>query len=209
MLNKYYYISAALLLVSISFMELTKRKEYIPKHQSFKEFPMEYNDWKGTEFTFEKSVLDILRVDDYINRRYTRSGKEAWLYVGYYNAQRKGATYHSPKQCLPGGGWQIIKTTSKEIRPKKSKPFFINMLLIKKGLDSQLVFYWYQDRGRIIKSEYAAKLYLVMDSITKNRSDGSMVRVTVDCSKSQDKAEALASDFIESFFPLIEAFIPA
>jgi hypothetical protein len=38
----------------------------------------------------------------------------------------------------------------------------INQVVIQKGLDNQLVLYWYQDRGRIVTSEYWAKIYLVL-----------------------------------------------
>lgn len=96
-----------------------------------------------------------------------------------------------------------------DITLKNSRRLTISRLLIQKGMDKQLMFYWYHDRGRIIYNEYAAKLYLLLcDSITQHRSDGSMVRVIVNFSESEGVAEKLSTDFIQEFFPLLDDFFP-
>ena len=82
------------------------------------------------------------------------------LYIGYYKSQRQGATYHSPKNCLPGSGWAFLHTGTIALHGTQAPgpPVEINKFIIQKGLDKQLVLYWYQDRGRIITSEYWAKV---------------------------------------------------
>jgi len=208
-ITKQYYLSVAILSLAIFFLFVVSRKETLPIHQPFKAFPIKYNGWVGKEFPFTEGILENLGADDYLNRLYVKNINSIWFYIGYYGSQRKGYTYHSPKHCLPGEGWQILKTTIKEIHPAGMKPISINKMIIQKGIDKRLVFYWYQDRGRIVRSEYMAKLYLIRDSIFKNRSDGSMVRVLINFSKSQEKAEATATEFIEGFFPLLKGFLPS
>ena len=76
-----------------------------------------------------------------------------WLYVGYYQSQRTGSTYHSPKNCLPGSGWQFVESDHVSVPVSNGQSILINKVLIQKGLDKQVILYWYQDRGRVIASE--------------------------------------------------------
>jgi EpsI family protein len=86
----------------------------------------------------------------------------------------------------------------------------INKFIIQKGLDKQLVLYWYQDRGRIITSEYWAKIYMVVDAIAKNRTDGAFVRITIPYTH-QSESEVLAQGkaFAELIFPLLQEYLPS
>ena len=92
---------------------------------------------------------------------------------------------------MPGGGSPII-----------------NKVLIQKGLDKQIILYWYQDRGRIIASEYSAKGFLVWDSMTKKRTDGSLVRISVPVGKSDEQAFAEGFEFMRDIFPLLGQYLP-
>jgi EpsI family protein len=42
-----------------------------------------------------------------------------------------------------------------------------------------LVYYWFQQRGRILTNEFSVKWYLFWDALTRHRTDGAMVRVIV------------------------------
>ena len=123
----------------------------------------------------------MLRADDYLLRNYrSADGRVASFYVGYYATQRNGATYHSPLNCLPGAGWSMSEPATMLIKPADGRPAFeANRYLIQNGRDKQLMIYWYQGRGRAVASEYWGKIYTVLDSLRRRRSDGSMVRVTV------------------------------
>ncbi|MEE9232988.1 MAG: exosortase C-terminal domain/associated protein EpsI, partial [Nitrospirales bacterium] len=156
----------------------------------------------GKELKLEENVLKVLNLSDYMMRVYVpitaQGGAESelsesyegekvgeapelpvWLYVGFYQSQRTGATYHSPKNCLPGAGWQFIESDWMTLLMPGNVDITINKVLIQKGLDKQVILYWYHDRGRVIASEYWAKGYLVWDALIKNRTDGSLVRISV------------------------------
>jgi EpsI family protein len=200
-------VAAGLLLRSVSHGEET------PLHRSFADFPWSIAQWIGREQELEAQILQALKVDDYILRQYwEEQGPPIGLYVGYYKSMRKGATYHSPKNCLPGSGWYFVKTgkTPLGITDRHGLPVEVNEFVIQKGLDKQLVLYWYQDRGRIITSEYWAKIYMVVDAMTKNRTDGAFVRITVPYTREKEK-EVLdrGKAFAEKLLPLLEKYLPS
>lgn len=186
--------------------------EDVPQRQRFAAFPLRLARWTGTELRLDTRVLEVLRVDDYMLRQYwDEHGQPIGFYVGYYKSQRQGTTYHSPKNCLPGAGWALAKVTQTrlDVAERHGQAVVINGVVIQKGLDRQLVFYWYQDRGRILTSEYWAKLYMVLDGLKKNRTDGALVRVTVPLT---GDGEATAFErgraFAVAIFPLLQAYLP-
>lgn len=213
---------SSILLVSGFFVNksLLHHESPVPLIQEFSKFPLQIAQWQGENLPFKKKTLQVLGVSDYLNRRYlSKNGglgiqRSVWLYVGYYDSQRKGATYHSPKNCLPGSGWEITDIedlglplfTSLGVR----QTHVVNKVVIQKGLERQLVFYWYQDRGRIIKSEYWAKIYLVWDSITKRRTDGALVRVSIpiENDESIENALGLGIEYIKTISPILVEYLP-
>jgi EpsI family protein len=84
----------------------------------------------------------------------------------------------------------------------------VNRIVIEKGFDRQLILYWYQDRGRIISSEYAAKGYLILDATTRNRTDGALVRISTPVVGSEEEAFRHAVEFVQSLFPALAAHLP-
>lgn len=206
--------------------------ELIPKKAPLAHFPLTIAGyWEGKELGLEEDVLKVLRLTEYIMRVYVPnpapvgkaqpvslperspgSGLPAegpvWLYVGYYASQRTGATYHSPKNCLPGAGWQFVESTEMAV-PVSNRSLLVNQVTIQKGLDRQVIVYWYHDRGRVIASEYWAKAYLVWDAATKRRSDGALVRISVPVTTTVEAAQAQARLFLQDSWPLIVDFMPA
>ena len=140
--------------------------------------PRTLGDWSGhTDVPLGKDVIGVLGVDDYLNRTYVNaSGQPVHLYIGYYASQRQGDTIHSPLNCLPGAGWQIMDGGRTALDVGGSR-VTVNRYVIQKGLDRQVALYWYQGRGRVIANEYANKFWLVVDSARLHRSNGSLVRV--------------------------------
>ena len=131
------------------------------------------------------------------------------LYVGFYQSQSKGDLIHSPKNCMPGSGWNIVQSSAIPIDlPKNHKTIKIARLLLAKGGQKQVVYYWFQSRGRIISSEYMQKIWLVLDSITKNRTDGSFIRLIAPVIKNETTAEMLLTQFTDEVYPVLNQFIP-
>ncbi|HEX8173738.1 MAG TPA: EpsI family protein [Pyrinomonadaceae bacterium] len=179
-----------------------------------KEFPAAVGAWRqvGSDYRFDEETERVLRADDYLSRNYTGSqGRVANLYVGYYATQRNGATYHSPLNCLPGTGWTMGEPGRITVSPTDgSAPFEANRYIIEQGSERQLLVYWYQGRGRLVSSEYWGKIYTVLDSISRRRSDGAMVRVMVPLHKGETEQSALegATNLASEIAPLLPSYVP-
>jgi EpsI family protein len=138
------------------------------------------------------------------------------LYVGYYNSQRQGDSIHSPLNCLPGAGWEPLSKSFVKIpvtMAGRTTEIDANRYIIQKGLDRQLVLYWYQSHGRTVASEYWSKFYLIRDAVRLNRTDAALVRVIVPIVPNRDGAETTAEtqamDFVGSMFPVLSNYLPS
>lgn len=175
-------------------------------------FPTQVGDWKqlGRDDRFDPQTESILRADDYLLRNYqSQDGRLASFYVGYYASQRNGATYHSPLNCLPGSGWTMTNPAVVQIKRSDGRAIFpANEYVIQNGKDKELLIYWYQGRGRAVASEYWGKIYSVVDSVRRRRSDGAMVRVTVPVGASEAAAIKTAEEFAGQIADELPTFIP-
>ena len=163
--------------------------------QPLKDFPSQLGTWHqtGSDVRFDEETEKILRADDYLSRNFASDGRMASFYVGYYATQRNGATYHSPLNCLPGSGWVMSDAAQIRIVPAGGgAPFEANRYVVANGKDRALMVYWYQGRGRATSSEYWGKVYTLLDSVRRRRSDGAMVRVMVPVGNSQEEAQKTA-----------------
>lgn len=180
--------------------------------RELKEFPTVIGEWqqRGVDVRFDAQTESVLRADDYLARDFALpDGRSANFYVGYYETQRNGATYHSPLNCLPGAGWTLNDPATIQIKPASGGAAFeANRYIIQNGDTRQLLIYWYQGRGRAVASEYWGKIYTVVDSVKRRRSDGAMVRVIVPVQKSEADALALATDLAAQTAPLLPNFVP-
>lgn len=168
----------AVALVAVNF--ISQRAQIFPERESFDSFPLRLAEWRGETVDMEQRYVDVLNFTDYFMATYTRLGDPipVQFYTAYYEQQRtKGNAAHSPRSCIPGGGWQI---TSLERVPLqiagRDEPMQVNRLQIEKGRDKQLVYYYFKQRDRELTSEYAVKWYLFWDALTRQRTDGALVR---------------------------------
>jgi EpsI family protein len=192
---------------------LGERSETTPARTEFAAFPMNLEEWQGKQGRIEEIYLDVLKLDDYLMADYVNPGKELVnFYVAYYSSQRKGESAHSPRTCIPGGGWQIKEITQRKIDGATvgGLPLSVNRVIIQKGDARQLVYYWFQQRGRNITNEYLVKWYIFWDAMTRNRTDGALVRVTAFVPASRDLAEAdkLLADFTRTIADPLRNYVP-
>jgi exosortase D (VPLPA-CTERM-specific) len=208
------WVAVALLAVAtIPALRLPQRTEVAPQRSDFSTFPMQLQAWNGRRQYLAAEYIDALKFTDYILADYdTASRPPVSLYVSYYESQRKGESVHSPKICLPGGGW-VIEDFGQHTFPgiaSGSRPFSVNRAVMVQGNERQLVYYWFQQRGRVITGEYQVKWYLFWDALTRNRSDGSMVRVItpIPHGTSEAQADANLEEFTRAVVPRLAAYIP-
>ncbi len=217
-------VSLVLVLGAVVIGRASKSEAVLPR-ESLATFPMDISEWRGQPAErFDQQVLTVLGVDEYITRIYTApTNISVGLYVGYYKSQREGDTMHSPLNCLPGAGWQPVKQERVTIpvatsldaatgQPSGRREILVNRFVIQRGLDKQVVLYWYQSHGRVVASEYWGKVYTVVDAIRLNRTDAAMVRVICPVATNDEagevRAEQAATAFVRAMFPLLGRYLP-
>jgi EpsI family protein len=212
--NRQFWLLLALLVAGGAVINVWERAgEASVARRALKEFPAEVGAWRqaGPDSRLDAATEAVLRADDYLTRDYRRAdGRVANFYVGYYATQRTGASYHSPLNCLPGAGWAMSEPALVHITPAGGGPAFeANRYIIENGPARSLLVYWYQGRGRTVASEYWGKVYTVLDSISRRRSDGALVRVVVPVrGQGEDEALRLATELAAEAAPRLSPFIP-
>lgn len=194
-----------------TYLTQARERESVPSRESFEKFPDELGAWhKANTQILDNRVLGLLAPDDYISRTYVNTqGQPIFLFIAYYLSQRSGKTLHSPQNCLPGAGWEIVQQDRLSLPDDPSA--IINDFTIAKQDERLLTYYWYQGRGRVQASEYWDKIYGVQDAVFKNRTDAALVRVmigTAGKSELDEKAKAAAMDFIKQIRAELPRFIP-
>jgi EpsI family protein len=118
-------------------------------------------------------------MSNYVARLYWADSTVAFTtYVGYYDRQTQGKTMHSPRNCMPGAGWEILRADTASITGG-GKTHLVNKYLLKNGQLQALVFYWYQGRGRVVANEYAVKWNLLRDAALEGHTEEALVRIVV------------------------------
>lgn len=202
-----------LLVASIAVSFAGAREQIIPERTNFGSFPTEFSGWKGRFDSIEDRYLDVLQLDDYVIMNYRNDSDEfVNFYTAYYASQKAGVSAHSPRACIPGGGWKIAGLTQKTLDNVSStgEQILVNRLVTKKGDVTQLVYYWFRQRGRDITSEYAVKFYLLWDAITKNRTDGTLIRLTtlLKPEESLEKGDQRLQGFLNDVLPQLDGYVP-
>jgi EpsI family protein len=195
-----------------------ERTEPVSMRTPLAEFPMHVGEWQGRQQpALDERVRRVLGADDYLIRSYaTLESAAIGLFIGYWQSQQQGDTIHSPLNCLPGSGWEPLSRTTVAVPvsgvvANQGTSVVVNRYVVQKGLDRQLVLYWYQSHGRVVASEYWSKIYLVADAVRTKRSDAAIVRVIApiaDKTGAEVGAERLATRFVQALFPILETYLP-
>lgn len=161
----------------------------------------------------EERFINALDLTDYVIADYVDTqGRSVNLYVAYYASQSKGKSIHSPATCLPGSGWDFRQSGIARINlsPSPGHSFAVNRAVMQKGSTRQVVYHWMPQRGRILTNAYQLKLYAFWDALTRQRTDGALVRAITKVREQEDieQAEARLKDFVRDIVPVLEKFIP-
>jgi EpsI family protein len=176
--------------------------------------PMRLADMAGRDTTLAAEEVDVVGMTSYVLRRYgsdlETAGADFSLYVGYYDSQAQGRTIHSPKNCLPGAGWEPLSAGTATVMTADG-PVTVNRYLIQNGTSRAIVLYWYQGRGRVAASEYAVKWDLLRDAAIRRRTEEALVRVAVPVTaevSSEDEAFELAARVAGTVIPSVFRALP-
>lgn len=202
-----------LLATAVAAATIGERDELIPPRADFSTFPLTLGQWEGQGDSLDPIFIDALKFSDYILANYRKDDSGSVnFYVAYYASQRKGESAHSPRSCIPGGGWRIRDLSRRTIDGVQigDRPLQVNRVEIRKGDYRQLVYYWFQQRGRVLTNEYVVKWYLFWDALTRHRTDGALVRLVtlVPPSDDIDKADARLRDFAHTVAGELARYVP-
>ncbi|VAX09574.1 Eight transmembrane protein EpsH / EpsI protein [hydrothermal vent metagenome] len=201
-------------LVAASLLLMPERVDIKPERKDFYAFPHTIENWKGSTESLTGNILDALKVDDYLLVNYTNTKNASMvnLYVAYYASQKKGQSAHSPRTCMPGGGWKMQGISQEVVAGVNvgSQPLIVNRTIIQKGEHRQLVYYWFQERGRVITNEYLVKWFILWDALEMNRTDGALVRLTtyVPPGEEIEVAEQRLKDFAKLAVEQLHDYVP-
>ena len=195
----------AMLATTLLASELSERRAAEELESPLETLPIEIDGWQGEELgQLNEATEQVLNASSYLSRAYRKGNHEMGFFIAFYAMQQAGETMHSPKHCLPGGGWEIWDYESVEL-PLDGGTATINKYYIQQGRDRQIVYYWYQTKDRVIASEYYAKICMVVDAVLKGRTAGSIIRMTMpDAPWAHEEGPAFAARMI----PLMRQRLP-
>lgn len=199
-------------LVSAATLSIGNRPSVVPDRQAFEEFPLRLGPWSGgAPQRLDSEIAGVLGADDYLSQAFFADSFDASvdLFMAYYHRQTEGSGIHSPEVCIPVGGWEVSAWAEREVVTENGT-VTVNRALIRRGVSRQLVYFWFEQRGRRATSDYVAKAMTVSDSLTRGRTDGGLVRVITPLGAQESEAagDRRLEAFIGDLLPAIGDFIP-
>lgn len=209
--------SLVMILTVAAWPLVPSRDAQSPTRLDFSAFPRQVGDWRqfGDEQRFSPKVERILAADDYINVQYGRSASEPTLdfFSAWYHDLAEDGVVHTPEICLPGAGWEIAKVERVDISGELGldEPYEINRVIIQKGEQRRLVYYWFTHMGEAIPRNTRAKFNVLTGGVLAGRYDGAILRIISPLEKGEPEsvAEEKMNDLLRELLPKIPRFIPS
>lgn len=207
------FIAAGLLAATFIVLLTVDFRQETPSTQSFSKFPLQIGEWKGDSATIEQKIIDSLDLTDYFIRNYRDSNNNIVnAYSAYYESQTKGESIHSPETCLPGSGWSFENAGTVKISLSDStiESVAVNRAVMTKGDSRQLTYYWFPQHDRILTNAYQLKWFNFWDALTRQRTDGALVRLITPIYRGEKNGEAdeRLAKFMGDFLPVYYEFLP-
>lgn len=182
------------------------------RRESLAQFPLRVGPWVGTRKSLSPESLDQLAADDYsyITYRHETTGNYLHLLIPFYIYQDTGKTAHAPQSCMLGSGWALTSSVERVIEDETDMPLNVRTITWRQGDARLLAGYYFLQRGRVVTSPWLNKFYLFWDGLTRQRTDGALVRAELQLQSGQtmDEAWSLLADFYKATFPLMPRYIP-
>jgi EpsI family protein len=212
--NKYVRILSVALLAQAALFYATSRGESVPAMRPLSDFPKEVSGWRMIKEGYvDAETQAVLQADDTLTRTYASPKFQLPpnLFVAFFKTQRTGKAPHSPKNCLPGSGWEQTRSDYLQVAVSGfAQPIEVNRYVVARGEEKSVVLYWYQSQKRVVASEYKAKIWTVADAIRYNRTDTALVRVVVPVQQNDEAAaEKVAVEFVQGFFGTLRQHLPS
>jgi EpsI family protein len=173
--------------------------------QPLESIPRQLGSWTGSEDReLDAATERVLKPSAYLSRTYHRGGIGLDFFTAFYALQEAGETMHSPRNCLPGSGWEVWRHETVDVNVE-GKTVTLNHYGVQNGTRRMVVLYWYQTPERIVANEYYAKVCLVVDAVLRTRTSGSIVRIVAPDEPAAVKA---ALEFAAEMIPQLQRCLP-
>jgi exosortase D (VPLPA-CTERM-specific) len=207
-----FVVAVVLLAGTLALAQGIEFREKIPPAKSFATFPTEVGGWTGKRDVMESKFVQELDLSDYVIVDYQNGSKGVNFYTAFYESQRKGESIHSPETCLPGSGWEFNNAGSVTLplKARNGEPMRVNKALMEKGAFKQLSYFWFPQRDRVLTNAWELKLYNFWDALTRQRTDGALVRLITPVYAGEEvgQAEARLTAFTQAIVPVLNEFLP-
>jgi len=196
-----------------------RRQHAAPLAEPLRTMPVAVAGSEGRDRDMSAEERRATAVTDYVFRTFGPDSATAFsLYVGYYQKQATGRSIHSPRNCLPGVGWQTVESGKATVQVD-GRLLTVNRYILANGPSQALVYYWYQGRGRVAHNEYTVKWDLLRDAVAHGRSEEALVRLVVPIRRAPgyttaawrrrvDAAESVAQAAAVEMIPRLDAALP-
>ncbi|MCK5539737.1 MAG: VPLPA-CTERM-specific exosortase XrtD [Deltaproteobacteria bacterium] len=204
-------MAAGLLLLSWALAQGVEFREKIPVTQPLNQFPLTIGSWQGERQGMEEKFIKALDLSDYFIIDYQDdAGQQINFYTAYYESQRKGESIHSPASCMTGSGWVFKEVGEKVLEISDYGGFTVNRVFMLKSGSQQLSYYWFPQRGRNLTNAYQLKIFVFWDALTKQRTDGALVRLITQVGEFEKVGDAdrRLQSFMSQALPFLDQYLP-
>jgi EpsI family protein len=207
-----FVVAVVLLAGTLALAQGIEFREKIPPAKNFASFPTQVGDWAGKREVMEEKFVKELDLSDYVIVDYVNGSHAVNFYTAYYESQRKGESIHSPETCLPGSGWEFKNAGSVTLPliDRRGAPVTVNRAFMENGAYKQLSYFWFPQRDRVLTNAWQLKIYNFWDALTRQRTDGALVRLITPVYPNEDvaQAEARLTAFTQAIVPVLNEFLP-
>jgi exosortase D (VPLPA-CTERM-specific) len=209
-----FIVAISLLTATLALSQGIEFREKIPTTKTLEYFPLKFAGWSAeSRQLLAPKFLNALDLSDYMMADYQNDNSEPVnTYVAYYARQSKGKSIHSPATCLPGSGWTFDQSGTVRISGLSGNPeaIEVNRAVMQYGSHTRISYFWFSQRGRILNNAFQLKIYNFWDALTKQRTDGALIRLITPVSETETVADADArlQNFVRHFLPMLEEYIP-
>lgn len=228
-----FVLVAGMMAVTAAMIFTRSAVDDVPNSVPLELLPHQIDNRRAVDITIPPETLQLLGKGRFLNRVYSNRGDAdagtaaanataastekaqdaaipVSLFIGYFPTQRTGQSIHSPQNCLPGAGWTFESEKTILLPGADGRKYQVGEYVITDGTQKQEVLYWYRAHGRSIASDYRAKLYMLLDAIRYNRTDGALIRVITPLipGEPDGAAHTRAITFAGDVAAMLPAYIP-
>ena len=194
-----FIITMVLLGLALFAKEWTNNRHRSAPKMALIPFEQNMGNWKGLDLELDADVVEMLNPDQIVFRRYQNpSGRSVDLYGVFYGSQGASRTMHSPLNCYPGSGWEIVGKSKILLHGSENgnDGFEVRKLILRKGLIRRLLYYWYYAGGETASNQYMNKALTLYGALMRGRTDGGLITLSTIQDDSGMNQECLEKDFL-------------